>query len=130
MMASFFTLHSDSGVSLHIDPESPRSLRDLKDEVAAEKAIQASLYVYDCSDAVMKAFCDYWSPSTNSPLTSAYHLLALSSADSLVLITDWINSWSESPRRYVGPQVTGVGRGKTSSLVGFRTVPPHREWDS
>ncbi|GAA0146738.1 hypothetical protein LIER_06622 [Lithospermum erythrorhizon] len=38
-----------------------------------EKAIQASLYVCDCSDVVMKAFCEYWSPM-NSLLTSVGEL--------------------------------------------------------
>ncbi|GAA0161109.1 hypothetical protein LIER_39166 [Lithospermum erythrorhizon] len=208
------------------DPKIPRSLRYLKDEIAAgrvawdgpievlgtfgytpgywewaedilsrcssvlstahlEKGIQASLYVYDCSDAMLKVFCEYLNPSTNSLLTGvgelsislwdlyklgglsitgqifdevvpsaeclslafsakdripkscafllqAYHHLSSSSVDGLVLITDCINLWSESPRIYVGPQAIGSGGGKASSLAGCPkgTISPHRHWDS
>ncbi|GAA0161897.1 hypothetical protein LIER_18109 [Lithospermum erythrorhizon] len=57
-------------------------------------------------DVVMKAFCEYWSPSTNT------------------LLTD-----SELPRVYVSPQAVNNGKGKASSLAGCPngTVPSHRD---
>ncbi|GAA0149076.1 hypothetical protein LIER_08342 [Lithospermum erythrorhizon] len=66
------------------------------------------------------------------PFVSKLIIVSLSSTDSLVLITDWIKFWSESPRVYVGPQVVGIGGGKTSSLAGCPKgmVPSHRDWDS
>ncbi|GAA0158303.1 hypothetical protein LIER_15372 [Lithospermum erythrorhizon] len=146
MVASFFTIHSDFGVSLcismtdnkdttllpvhaslyngmSIDWDSGTSLRYLKDEVAAGRATW---------DGSIKIPGTFKIPESCAFLLQAYHRLALSSIDGLVLIIDWINSWSESPDRYVGPQAAGAGRGKTSSLAGYPkgTVPPHRGWDS
>ncbi|GAA0186323.1 hypothetical protein LIER_33611 [Lithospermum erythrorhizon] len=58
------------------DLEAPRTLwcSPIHSMAYLEEVVQASLYVYDCSDAVMKAFCEYWSPSTNSLLTNAGEL--------------------------------------------------------
>ncbi|GAA0168530.1 hypothetical protein LIER_23229 [Lithospermum erythrorhizon] len=117
-----------------------------------EEEVQASLYVYDCSDAVMKVSCELSVLTSVGELSlslwdlyklggllvkgqifdEAYHRLSLSSANGRVLITDWINNWSESPRVYVGPQAAGASGGKTSSLVGCPkgTILPHCDWDS
>ncbi|GAA0186136.1 hypothetical protein LIER_33664 [Lithospermum erythrorhizon] len=97
-MTSFFTLRDDSGTSLRIStrdtlPFFPYMLlcingtfgytlcycewvEDVLSRCSSvlsaahlEKAVQASLYVYDCSDDMAKAICEYWSPSTNTLLT-------------------------------------------------------------
>ncbi|GAA0166577.1 hypothetical protein LIER_21701 [Lithospermum erythrorhizon] len=120
------------------EPKAPRTLwcSPIFSMAGLEEAVQASLYVYDCSDAVMKAFCECLSralldkdriPESCAFLLQAYHCLSLSSTDGHVLNTDWINHWSESSQIYVGPQDVGASRGKISSLAGCpkETILPH-----
>ncbi|GAA0170234.1 hypothetical protein LIER_24538 [Lithospermum erythrorhizon] len=193
-MASFFTLHGDCGVSLRIDwspytsgscycltsrgnldLETPRSLRYLKDEVAAGWAawdgpikipgtfghtpcywewaedvlsrcssvlsmahlekklgglpIEGQIFdeVVPSAECLSRALPNKDRIPESCPFfLQAYHRLPLSSADDLVLITDWINSWSESPCRYVGPLLlvfeqlgVCVGIAKESYCVAF-----------
>ncbi|GAA0185325.1 hypothetical protein LIER_32613 [Lithospermum erythrorhizon] len=118
------------------DPEAFRTMRYLKYEVFSYtfygpsggngSGFSLRVRLLRCLDE------GFLIPESCAFLLQSYHCLSLSFADGRVLITDWINHWSKSPRVYFGPQAAGASGGKTHSLAGCPkgTILLHRDWDS
>ncbi|GAA0159736.1 hypothetical protein LIER_16444 [Lithospermum erythrorhizon] len=147
-MTSFFTLHGDSGTPLRISTVDSRDTTILPVHTSLYKRMSMDCGSVPDSEvegrmewssyASGSCYCltSRGNPDPEAPRTlrylknEAYYYLSLSSADGRVLITDWINHWSESPRVYVGPRAPSASGRKTSSLAGCPkgTILSHRDW--
>ncbi|GAA0145889.1 hypothetical protein LIER_05969 [Lithospermum erythrorhizon] len=88
-------------------------------------AVKASLYVYECSDVLLKVF--YLDSGNLIPRSCrffllAYHHLASHSPHGTVFVSSWVNFWNRSLRTYVDHEAPD----QSTTKIPFASIFPRR----